>query len=78
MKIDNYQLRRRLHPGNSAGHTPGSERISIGEVMRVERKEGILERAAKALDLPGEMVAGIPRVEPVSYTHLTLPTMAVV
>ncbi len=31
--------------------------------MRVERKEGILERAAKALDLPGEMVAGIPRVE---------------
>ncbi len=31
--------------------------------MRVDGKESLLERAARALDLPADAVAGVPRVE---------------
>ncbi len=47
--------------------------------MGVARK--LLERASRQLELPAEIVAGLPRIEvtgtgePVSYTHLTLPTI---
>ena len=29
----------------------------------MERKESLLERASKALDLPGDALAGMPRIE---------------
>ncbi len=29
----------------------------------MERKESLLERASQALDLPGDAVAGLPRIE---------------
>ena len=29
----------------------------------MERKESLLERASQALDLPGDAVAGMPRIE---------------
>lgn len=33
------------------------------EVVRLERKESFLEKTSAMLDLPGDVVAGLPRIE---------------
>ena len=37
--------------------------IHFPEVIYVERKENFLERATQMLDLPGDAVSGLPRLE---------------
>ena len=37
--------------------------IEFSEVMDMEKKGGLLERASRALDVPGDVVAGLPRLE---------------
>ncbi len=40
--------------------------------MRVSGKEGLLERAARAFDLPADAVAGVPRIEIVGDGELRM------
>ena len=50
--------------------------------MERNKRKNLLEKTAKAFDLPGDVLAGMTCVKlvgreelyPVSYTHLTLPT----
>ena len=39
---------------------------------RKQRREGFLERTAEVFDLPGDVVAGLPRVEPTGSRELRM------
>lgn len=41
----------------------GRRLIGFPEVMDVDGKDGLLVRASRALDLPGDIMAGLPRLE---------------
>jgi sporulation protein YqfC len=44
----------------------------VDKVEKGQRPEGILERAAEALDLPGDVVAGLPRLEITGFKQLRM------
>ena len=47
-------------------------RIGFPEVMAVSGKEGWLARASRMLDLPGDVVAGLPRIELIGSGELRM------
>ena len=46
--------------------------IRFPEVMAVAGKEGLLARASRMLDLPGDVVAGLPRIELIGNRELRM------
>jgi len=50
----------------------GTDVMGVEEVEKRQRPEGILERAAEALDLPGDVVAGLPRLEITGFRELRM------
>ena len=46
--------------------------IGFSEVMVVAGKEGWLARASRMLDLPGDVVAGLPRIELIGSGELRM------
>ena len=61
-------------PWEKTGDRQGRGRRGIGfpEVMAVAGKKGVLERAARLLDLPGDVVAGLPRIELIGSGELRM------
>ena len=59
------EKRRDRQGGGGAG-------IGFPEVMAVAGKKKLLERAARLLDLPGDVVAGLPRIELIGTGELRM------
>ena len=59
--------------GNKPDRQGGRDRrIGFPEVMAVSGKEGWLARASRMLDLPGDGVAGLPRIELIGSGELRM------
>ena len=59
--------------GNKPDRQGGRDRrIGFPEVMAVSGKEGWLARASRMLDLPGDVVAGLPRIELIGSGELRM------